>query len=104
MWTCSTPRGFLSVHSNSVSLAYLFAGEPHEYISHDALPLALEHTLLQGVEELQMLLDQKPQRAGKWTAERQREGKGGDTDQVMKKWREERGRTAKMEEVRKEKE
>ena len=38
---------------------YLFAGEPHEYISHDALPLALEDPLLQGVEKLQVLLDEE---------------------------------------------
>lgn len=46
---------------------YLFAREPHEHISHDALPLALEHTVLESVEQLEMLLDQKPQRAGERT-------------------------------------
>ena len=44
---------------------HLFAGEPKKYISHDALPLALENPLLQDMEQLQVLLDQESQRRGK---------------------------------------
>ena len=62
-------------YSNSV--VYLFASEPHKHIPHDALPLALEHTFLERVQELKVLLDQKPQSAGKRTEggeqERERE-------------------------------
>lgn len=47
---------------------YLFAGELHEDVTHDALPLALEHSILEGVKEVKVLLDEKPQRAGKRTA------------------------------------
>lgn len=54
-------------------LFHLFAGEPHKHISHDALPLALEHTFLQSVKELKVLLDEKPQRAGKWPKNSKRE-------------------------------
>lgn len=49
---------------------YLFTCKPHEYISHDALPLAFEHTFLKSMKELKVLLDQKPQRTGKWTKSR----------------------------------
>lgn len=58
--------------SNHAFAVYLFAGEPHEHVSHDALPLAFEHTFLESVEELEVLLDQEPQRAGKWTEGREK--------------------------------
>lgn len=48
---------------------YLFASEPHENISHNALPLAPEHTFLKCVQQLEVLLDQKPQGGGKRTAD-----------------------------------
>ena len=46
---------------------YLFAGELHEHVPHDALPLALQHPLLERVEEVEVLLDQEPQGAGEHT-------------------------------------
>lgn len=51
---------------------HLLAAQLHEDIAHDALPLALEHAVLQGMEEVQVLLDEEAQRAGKRPA-------GGDT-------------------------
>ena len=59
-------------------MVYLFAGESHKNISHDALPLALEHTFLESMEELKVLLDQKPQRAGKRTKDSERHGERED--------------------------
>lgn len=59
-------------------MVYLFAGESHKNVSHDALPLALEHTFLESMEELEVLLDQKPQRAGKRTKDSERGGEGED--------------------------
>lgn len=58
---------------NSQFVLYLFAGEPHKHISHDALPLALEHTFLKSMKELKVLLDQKPQRAGKRTEDTEKD-------------------------------
>lgn len=66
----SIPHRSLSILK---SVLYLFAGEPHKHISHDALPLALEHTFLKSMKELKVLLDQKPQRAGKRTEDTERE-------------------------------
>lgn len=60
------------MRSRSVFVVYLFAGEPHKHIPHDALPLAPEHTFLESMEELKVLLDEKPQRAGKRTKDRER--------------------------------
>lgn len=57
-------------------MVYLFAGKPHKHISHDALPLALEHTLLESMEELKVLLDQKPQSAGKRTKDSEKVRRG----------------------------
>jgi len=54
---------------------HLFAGEPHEHISHDALPLALEHAFLQSVKQLKVLLDQEPQGAGKRPEDGEKEEK-----------------------------
>lgn len=51
---------------------HLLAAQLHEDVTHDALPLALEHAVLQGVQEVQVLLDEEAQRAGKRPA-------GGDT-------------------------
>lgn len=69
------PTFLESSKSNLISAfgVYLFAGEPHKHIPHDALPLALEHTFLESVEELEVLLDQKPQRAGKRTEDSEKE-------------------------------
>lgn len=53
---------------------HLRAAELHEDVAHDALPLALEHAVLQGVEEVQVLLNEEAKRAGKRPA-------GGDTKQ-----------------------
>lgn len=53
---------------------YLSASEPHENVSHNALPLAFEHTFLERVQQLQVLLDQKPQSGGERTAEAGGEG------------------------------
>lgn len=65
------------MYSRSVFVGYLFAGEPHKHIPHDALPLAPEHTILESMEELKVLLDQKPQRAGKRTKDEKKE-RGGE--------------------------
>lgn len=54
-------------------ICHLFAGEPHKHISHDALPLALEHTLLESVEEFQVLLDEEPERTGERTEDTETE-------------------------------
>lgn len=48
---------------------HLVAAQLHEDVAHDALPLALEHAVLQGVQEVQVLLDEEAQRAGKRAAE-----------------------------------
>lgn len=65
-------------------VVYLFAGEPHKHIPHDALPLALEHTFLESMEELKVLLDQKPERAGKWTKDGEKERRGEDRNQLQR--------------------
>lgn len=54
--------------------SHLFASEPHENISHNALPLAFEHTFLERVQQLEVLLDQKPQTGGKRTTDAGEEG------------------------------
>lgn len=51
---------------------HLLAAQLHEDVAHDALPLAPERAVLQGVQEVQVLLDEEAQRAGKRPA-------GGDT-------------------------
>lgn len=61
------------------SASYLFASEPHKNISHDALPLTSEHTFLESVKQLKMLLDQKPERARKWTRENKRRKRTNNT-------------------------
>lgn len=57
---------------------YLFAGKLHEDVTHDALPLALEHAILEGMKEVKVLLDEKPQRAGKRTADGNTRGESKD--------------------------
>lgn len=44
---------------HKTKMSYFLAGESHEYISHDAFPLTLEHTFLECVQELEVLLDQE---------------------------------------------